>query len=308
MAADLPMNGTSIHPRTRPGPVALTVASLDRMIPFYEGYLGLSLHRRQSDHAELGVGGEPLLQLLERPGAGRARGTTGLYHFAVLVPSRRELARVIARLIERGYPNYPTDHVMTETTYLDDPEGNGIEVYADTPEDGVFSFAGGRFEARDAQGNPRSGRDPLDLDELFRHLRPTDDLRAPMPSETRIGHVHLHVADLAEAVRFYHDGLGFDEMGNAPAFRAAFLSAGGYHHHVGVNTWQGEGAPPPPSGSLGLRHVTFVVPDMLEVGRVRDRLTAHGFEIADQDGGVMTRDPSQNGVLIVPEAPSGSGA
>ena len=290
---------TSIHPRTRLGPVELTVASLDRQIPFYQDYLGLRLRQRQPGQAELGVGGETLLRLIELPAARRVRGTTGLYHFAVLVPSRPELARLIARLIRHGHPNYPTDHLMTETTYLDDLEGNGIEVYTDTPEDGTFSFAGGRFEARDAQGNLRSGRDPLDLDELFRHLSPSDDLNERLPSATVIGHVHLHVADLAEAVGFYHDGLGFDTMGLAPAFQAAFLSAGGYHHHVGVNTWLGEGAPPPPAGGLGLRHFTVIVPDQAEVDRLRERLRLQDAETAAQDGGFLSHDPSGNGVLVV---------
>ena len=290
---------TSIHPRTRLGPVELTVASLDRQIPFYQDYLGLRLRQRQPGQAELGVGGETLLRLIELPAARRVRGTTGLYHFAVLVPSRRDLARVIARLLSRQYPNYPTDHLMTETTYLDDLEGNGIEVYTDTPEDGTFSFAGGRFEARDAQGNLRSGRDPLDLDELFRHLSPSDDLNEPLPSATVIGHVHLHVADLVEAVRFYHDGLGFDTMGLAPTFQAAFLSAGGYHHHVGVNTWLGQGAPPPHAGGLGLHHFTVIVPDQAEVDRLRERLRLQDAETAAQDGGFLSHDPSGNGVLVV---------
>jgi catechol 2,3-dioxygenase len=292
---------TSIDPRTRLGPVELAAAGLDRLVPFYQDFLGLRLQRRADAEAELGAGGEALLRLIELPDAPRRPGTTGLYHFAVLVPSRRELARVIARLISHGYPNYPTDHLMTETTYLDDPEGNGIEVYTDTPEDGIFSFAGGRFEARDAQGNLRSGRDPLDLDELFGHLSPSEDLNAPLPPETVIGHVHLHVADLAAAVRFYRDGLGFDVMGNAPAFRAAFLSAGGYHHHIGVNTWQGEGAPPPAPGSRGLRYVTVIVPDQSEMERIRGRLRALGFAVTAEGSGFRTYDPSNNGVVVLPE-------
>ena len=294
----------AIHPRTRMGLVELTVADLGRLVPFYETYVGLRLIRRSGGMAEMGVGGAPLLRLIEQPGARRVRGTTGLYHFAVLVPSRRELARVIARLFSLRYPNHPTDHLMTETTYLDDPEGNGIEVYADTPEDGIFTFAGGNFEARDALGNARSGRDPLDLEELFRNLSPDDDLQSPMPAETRIGHIHLHVADLAEAVHFYHDGLGFDTMGLAPAFQAAFLSAGGYHHHVGVNTWVGEGAPAPPSGSLGLRRFTVIVPDEAEVTRIAGRLRAQDFASSPQDGGVLARDPSGNTVLVVPDRES----
>lgn len=292
---------TSIHPATRLGPVELTAANLDRLVAFYQGFLGLQLHQREAGRAELGAGGETLLRLVEQPEARRVRGTTGLYHFAVLVPSRRELARVIARLIERGYPTYPTDHLMTETTYLDDVEGNGIEVYTDTPEDGIFSFAGGRFEARDAQGRPRSGRDPLDLDELFRHLEPSDDLNAPLPAETKIGHIHLHVADLDRAVRFYHDGLGFDLMGLAPAFQAAFLSAGGYHHHVGVNTWQGEGAPTPPADALGLHQFTVVVPNEAEVERIRGRLKALGAEFVSGEGSVLAQDPSRNRVRVVAE-------
>ena len=292
---------SSIDPRTRLGPVELTVDGLDRLIPFYQEALGLRLHRRGDGQAELGVGGEALLRLVEQPGAARVRGTTGLYHFAVLVPTRRELARVIGRLFSRRYPNYPTDHLQTETTYLDDPEGNGIEVYADTPEDGTFVFREGRFEARDAQGRPSSGREPLDLDELFRHLAPSDDLEAPLPSETKIGHIHLHVRDLAEAVAFYHDGLGFDVMGMAPAFRAAFLSAGGYHHHIGVNTWQGEGAPPPPAGAAGLRAFTVVVPDAGELERIRRRLRARSIDVSDAAGGFRTQDPSGNTVALLPE-------
>jgi catechol 2,3-dioxygenase len=207
-------------------------------------------------------------------------------------------------LIEREYANYPTDHLMTESTYLDDPEGNGIEVYTDTPEDGVFSFAGGRFFARDAQGRERSGRDPLDLDELFQHLAPDDDLAAPLPPQTKIGHVHLHVADLPQAVRFYHDGLGFDVMGNAPAFRAAFLSAGGYHHHIGLNTWAGEGAPQPPPGALGLRHITVIVPEAAELERIGERLSSLGLRSTFEAGELQTEDSSNNSLRIAVEARS----
>jgi catechol 2,3-dioxygenase len=146
----------TIHPATRIGPVHLTVADLDRQIAFYRRFLGFSQHWRQAAAAGLGAGGEDLLVLTEETNAPRAKGTTGLYHFAVLVPNRRELARVVARLLSLDYPQSPTDHVMTETTYLDDPEGNGIEIYVDTPEDGTFALAGGTFIAHDTDGNLRS--------------------------------------------------------------------------------------------------------------------------------------------------------
>lgn len=292
----------SIHPDTRLGYVSLAVADLDQQIEFYQRVLGFRLHWRKETTAGLGAGGEDLLRLTSLPSGRRIRGTTGLYHFAVLFPSRREFARALARLIALRYPNAPTDHLMTETTYLDDPEGNGIELYADTPERGTWSMADGTFSARDRQGNLRSGRDPLDVEEVLRELRPEDMLDAPVPEQTKIGHVHLHVANLDEAVCFYHGILGFDIQGMAPAFRAAFVSAGGYHHHLGLNTWAGEGAPPPPQNPLGLRYFTVVLPTRDELKRVVSRVEEVGIAREHTAEGVLVRDPSRNGVLLtIPE-------
>jgi catechol 2,3-dioxygenase len=298
MSPHLDDEAPSLSPESRPGPVELTVASLDRLIPFYRDYLGMRLHERQGRRAALGAGGEDLVRLVEEPEGQRPQGTAGLYHFAVLLPERRDLARLIARLITRSYPNYPTDHIMTETTYLSDPEGNGVEVYVDTPEDGYFGFADGAFVARDAGGNARSGRDALDLDELFRNLDPSDPLDEPMPSTTRIGHVHLHVRNLPDAYAFYHRLIGFDDMGYAPAFGAAFLSAGGYHHHLGLNVWLGEGIPPAPPGALGLRHFTMILPSAAEVTAIGDRLESAGRPAAATEGGLLARDPSGIGILL----------
>jgi catechol 2,3-dioxygenase len=144
---------------------------------------------------------------------------------------------------------------MTKTTYLDDPEGNNIELYADTPEDGTFSLVNGVLVARHADGAPSDGREPLDVEALLRELTPEDRLDEPMPPDTTMGHFHLYVADLDASMRFYHDLLGLDNMGLARSFRMGMASAGGYHHHVGFNTWVGQGAPPPPPGALGC--VTF---------------------------------------------------
>jgi catechol 2,3-dioxygenase len=280
------------------GLVHLSVADLDRQIAFYQQVIGLQLHWREGATAGLGAGNEDLLRLTEVRGARRYRGTTGLYHFAILLPNRRELARAIGRLFALRYPNYPTDHIMTKTTYLDDPEGQNIELYTDTPEDGIFGFVNGDFVARRADGTPSDGREPLDVEALFRELSPEDSLDAPMPPETKMGHVHLYVANLDATLRFYHDLLGFDNMGVARSFRMGMVSAGGYHHHIGFNTWVGEGAPPPPADSLGLRYFTVVLPDATELGHVVERIKQAGVVTLSVEDGVLVRDPSQNGVLL----------
>lgn len=288
-----------IDPATRLGYVHLTVADLEREVLFYQNVLSFMLHWEKAATAGLGAGNEDLLRLTELPSARRVHGTTGLYHFAVLLPSRRELARVIARLLSLRYPNAPTDHVMTQTTYLDDPEGNGIEIYVDTPEEGTWGLMNGRFVARDRRGVLRSGRDPLDVDALLRELRPGDPLDAPVLAETTIGHVHLHVADIAEAMRFYHDVLGFEAQIMSPDYGMGFVSAGGYHHHIGFNTWLGEGAPPPPpAGALGLRYFTVVLPSHTELTHVTERVRQAGIATEQTDEGILVRDPSHNGVLL----------
>jgi catechol 2,3-dioxygenase len=288
----------SIHPATRIGHVHLTVADLDRQIDFYQNILGFKLHWRQGPVAGLGAGREDLLQLTEVPGARRVPGTTGLYHFAVLFPNRRELARAVARLFSLRYRNYPTDHVMTKTTYLDDPEDQNIELCADTPEDGTFAILDGALVARHADGAMSDGREPLDVEALLRELRPADRLDEPLPLDTKIGHVHLYVASLDATMRFYHQLLGFDNMGLAGTFRMGMVSAGGYHHHIGFNTWVGKGAPPPPPGSLGLRYFTVVLPDRSELESVVSRLQHVGVEIVQSEAGYLLRDPSENGVLL----------
>ena len=287
-----------IHPQTRIGLVHLTVANLDRQLEFYQRVLGLQLHWREDGAAGLGTGRKDLLRLSELPGAPRKRGTSGLYHFALLLPNRKELARAVARLFGLRYPNYPTDHIMTKTTYLDDPEGQNIELYTDTPEDGTFGFANGAFLARRADGTPSDGREPLDVEALLEHLTPQDRLEAPMPPDTTMGHVHLYVADLEASMRFYQEVLGFDNMGVARAVRMGMVSAGGYHHHIGLNTWVGEGAPPPPPGSQGLRHFTVVLPDRGELERTLERARAAGPPVEQIPEGYLVRDPSQNGVVL----------
>ncbi len=299
-AKSLPKTEFRIHPATRPGHVSLSVADLDRQVKFYQDVIGLQLHWRENAMAGLGVGNADLLRLAEVRSARRYSGTTGLYHFAILLPNRRELARAIGRLFALRYPNYPTDHVMTKTTYLDDPEGQNIELYADTPEDGTFGVVNGVPVARHANGDPSDGREPLDVEALFRELTPDDRLalRAPMPPDTKMGHYHLYVANLDATMRFYHDLLGFDNTGLARSFRMGMVSAGGYHHHVGFNTWVGEGAPPPPPDALGVRYISFVLPNKTELERVVERVQQGGISTEQTGEGILLRDPSQNGVVL----------
>lgn len=288
----------SIHPATLMGHVSLTVANLENQIAFYTRVLGFKLHWQEGDRAGLGTGERELLRLTQEPNLKRYRGVTGLYHFAVLFPNRRELARALARLFALKYENYPTDHIMTKTTYLDDPEGNGIELYAESPEDGTWSLANGEYITRRKDGSLSSGREPLDVDALLRNLKEEDSLDQPIPPETRVGHVHLHVRNIEEAVDFYHGIIGFDVMGVAKAFRMAFVSAGGYHHHLGLNTWQGEGAPPPPGDAAGLHYLTIELPSQEALNQVIERVDAAGLSSSQTQDGLLFHDPSQNGVML----------
>lgn len=288
----------SIHPATTLGHVSLTVASLENQLLFYQQALGFKLHWREGNKAGLGAGGADLLILNEEPNLKKYRGVTGLYHFAVLFPNRRELAIALARLYALKYRNHPTDHIMTKTTYLDDPEGNGIELYAESPEDGTWTMKDGKYETRRADGSWSDGREPLDVEALFKHLKEDDKLDVPIPPETRVGHVHLHVRDIPEALDFYHGIIGFDVMGHAKDFQMAFVSAGGYHHHLGLNTWQGAGAPPPPADAVGLRHFTVDFPDQQSLDEVIARVDAAGIPSNRTEEGILLHDPSQNGIVL----------
>ncbi len=298
-AGDTATRRSSIHPATRLGTVSLAVSSLDRQLEFYRGLLGFTVHWRRENRAGLGAGREDLLELVEEPGARRYAWTTGLYHFAVLFPDRRELARAMGRLFQARYENYPTDHIMTKTTYLRDPEGQEIELYAESPEDGVMGIRGDDFFARRADGTLSNGREPLDVEALFSHLRPDDRLDQPNPPETRIGHVHLYVRDVPEAVDFYTRVIGFNDRGSSARLQAGFVSAGGYHHHVGLNSWIGHGRPPAPEGSLGLRHFTVVLPDQQSFEEVAQRIRAADAAVEEREAGLFLRDASRNGIRIV---------
>src|SRR6266513_6480155 len=286
----------SIAARTGMGAVELAVTDADRAHRFYRDYVGLTPLESGGPELRLGAAGREIVVL--HPGADQPvmPRTSGLYHLAIVVPDRRELARVIGRLARLRWEQYPPDHVMTKANYLWDPDGNGIEIYTESPEDGTMGFANGTFVAYDKDGKPRSGRDPIDLEELFSHLREDDRLEVPMPEATKMGHVHLHVADVDAALRFYHDLVGFDVMGHVPG--VGFVSAGGYHHHLGLNTWAGRGARPAPAGHAGLRRFTIELPTQRDLDDVIGRLE-HGDVTVMQEGEAFSAvDPSANRVVF----------
>jgi catechol 2,3-dioxygenase len=293
-------NAPSIAPATGVGTVHLDVTDGQRAQAFYEYVVGLRRIGGEGDEIRLGAAGREVVVL--HPGASGpvVRHRSGLYHLAIVVPSRRDLAVVIRRLISLRYPNSPTDHVLTKADYLWDPDGNGIEVYTETPEDGTWFFDERTgFAARDRSGGLRSGRDPIDLEDLFGHLDPAGDVDQPMPPGTRMGHVHLHVSHLGDAVDFYHGLIGFDVMGMSARGGAAFVSAGGYHHHLGLNTWAGQGTPPAPAGTSGLRRFTIEVPTERDLEAVLGRLQAGGVGVDAVTAGYEVRDPSRNLARLV---------
>ena len=288
----------SIHPKTLMGTISLKVANLTNQLEFYQKAMGFQLHWQDGNRAGLGAGGRDLLLLTEEPNLKKYRGVTGLYHVAYVFPNKRQLAIAMGRLFALKYPNAPTDHIMTKTTYLDDLEGNGIELYCESPEDGTWRFVNGKYESIRADGSWSDGREPLDVEALFTHLKDDDRLDQPVPPETRIGHMHLHVRDVDEAVDFYHGVIGFDVMGLAKAYQMGFVSAGGYHHHLGLNTWQGRGAPPPPPDAVGLNYYTIDLPNQQACDEVVARVDAAGIPSNQTEAGLFLQDPSQNGVVL----------
>ena len=284
----------SLPAATGVGAVHLSVTDAGRALAYYRDVVGLTPLDVDDGRVHLGSAERELVVLYPGASGGVAQNHTGLYHLALVVPSRRELARVVARLGQLGIDQYPTDHVMTKSDYIWDPDGNGIEIYCESPEDGTFAFAAGTFAAYDNQGRMRSGRDPIDIPALMAELRPEDRLDDPLPPGTRMGHVHLHVRDVDEAVAFYHGLVGFDVMGIGAAIGAAFVSAGGYHHHLGLNTWAGRGAPPPAPNTSGLRHFTIEVPTESDLAELVTRMRDSGVEVSETAEGRFASDPSAN--------------
>lgn len=272
---------------TAPGGVRLVVADLDRAAEFYERTLGLEPLERSPGMVRVGAGDEALVELVHDPGApARPHGTTGLFHLAILVPDRPALAASLRRVAGAGWRfTGASDHLVSEALYLRDPEANGIEIYRDRPPE----------DWPRANGTIQMDSLPLDLEDLLTEPEPPQAER--MAPQTRMGHVHLNVSSLAASEAFYADLLGFDvTVRGYPG--ALFVSAGGYHHHVGLNTWAGEGAPQPPPGARGLRWFELVLPSDGDLRETTARLEQGGFMPQPQDAGALVADPAGNGVLL----------
>jgi catechol 2,3-dioxygenase len=272
---------------TRMGPVHVTVADLERSLAFYRTVVGLEPLVRSPARASLGADGTELLVLVEERGAAPAPRHTGLYHFALLLPERRDLAGWLAHAARDRVPLVGlSDHFVSEAIYLSDPDGHGIEIYWDRPRAFWEGLVGSRLTTM-----------PLDVDNLLGELDGDEPVFTRLPAATVMGHVHLKVAHIPETIEFYRDVLGFGLMA-ALGSQAAFLSAGGYHHHVGANTWESAGAPPPPAGAAALRHATIVLPTVEDRDALMARSTESGRAPEETPEGPVVRDPSGNRLLL----------
>lgn len=278
-------DGFRLPDTTRVQSVHLRVRDLEKTLEFYLDVLGLSETRRGGASVFLSArkGTAPLLTLTADTHArSRLRTTPGLFHVAVLYPNRKELARVFRRVSEHRYPFQGfADHGVSEALYLADPEGNGIELYADRP----------RSEWHTRDGSVEMFTEALDLDNLFTELKSEDGSGTDSPAEAQIGHVHLQVSDLAKAETFYHTVLGFDVTQRSyPG--ALFVAAGGYHHHIGLNIWNSRDASPALPNAPGLVRYTIAVPDDNAIAVIKKRLDemGHPSELSGSARSLMTRD------------------
>lgn len=310
----------SLDPDTTLGVVRLAVADVDRALGFYRRALGLRLLDGEEDALRLGAGGRAIVELVPSPEAPPSEpGTTGLFHLAILVPSRPELGRAARRILRAGWPlSGAADHLVSEALYLEDPEGNGIEISRDRPraewsyEDGAVQMAtlpldlDGLLAAVDAEpdadieaadGGPEADIEAADGEPDAESEVADREPDAEIAAGTRIGHVHLKVGELSSVEGFYADVLGFDV--SVRGYRGAlFLSAGGYHHQIGLNTWTSRGGVAPPADARGLRWFEIVLAGSAELEQAAARVDEHGIEAHSQGDRLRLTDPSGNGVVL----------
>ena len=282
---------TSIHPDTTVGLLSLTVGDLTRSLTFYAEALGFEVLQQEGTEATLGAAGTPLLLLREQAGAApwpRDRQSyAGLYHFAILMPTRADLGRWLGHWLELGFPlPGQGDHLVSEALYLEDPDGHGIEIYRDRPRD----------QWQWIDGQVRMAANPVDIQGLLTEAAQAGEPWAGLPAGTTLGHIHLQVGDIAQAESFYHDLLGVDIVARMPT--ALFISAGGYHHHLGMNTWHSRGAGAAPQSTAGLRFFTIDLTSEDARRAVVARIEAAGFRTVQTNDLVVVQDPWHNTILL----------
>jgi catechol 2,3-dioxygenase len=292
------MNEFRLPAATQIGHAHLQVADLSRALNFYGELVGFKEISRNAETAILSATRKfpaHILLTARADATPKPPRTTGLYHTAIRFPNRRELARAFRRLLEHGWPFQGfADHIVSEALYLADPDNNGVELYTDRP----------REQWRWRNGAVEMATDPLDVENLLREVEKDSAPWEGVHPGTDIGHVHLHVSDLQKAEAFYHGVLGF-EVTQRSYPGALFISAGGYHHHVGLNIWAGKGAPPPPPNAVGLLSFAIRVPDLDTVRTLQERLQTAGFSFEERSTAtsqptILTRDQDGNGVEIGP--------
>jgi catechol 2,3-dioxygenase len=291
------MIDTSLPPDTHIAGVHLRVADTERSLRFYTTMLGFRLVSHEKGRAALSATGSPpeLIRLSELPGARpKPARTTGLYHIAIRLPDRPALARLFQHLLQYEVPlQGAADHRVSEALYLADPDSNGLELYVDRPREQWPVF----------DGQVSMTTQQLDTNDLLAQIPGDRGMWVGIDTGTDIGHVHLQVSDLGQAEEFYHHLIGLDVTQRSyPG--ALFLSAGGYHHHVGVNIWTSQGAPPPPADAAGLVSFGIRIPDPAAWEALVKRLEATGLDVEERTkshdrASVLVRDPSHNGVELV---------
>ncbi|MEL3972521.1 VOC family protein [Rossellomorea oryzaecorticis] len=275
-------------PNTHIDQVTIKVQDIQRSTKFYQEIIGFKVLDQSQNQAHLTADGQtPLLTIVQPENVTpKQPRTTGLYHFAILLPERADLGRILHHFAQLNIPLGSSDHLVSEALYLNDPDGNGIEVYSDKPS-ADWTWNGGQVEM---------AVDPIDARAIL--AEGEGEPWTGLPSKTVMGHLHLHAADLDETADFYTKGLGFEvvsSLGN----QALFLSTGRYHHHIGLNTWNGTGAPKPAESSAGLKSFNVCFPSQEEKDAATNRLKTLGHQVnIDQDGSISTEDPSGNKLYL----------
>jgi catechol 2,3-dioxygenase len=266
--------------------VSINVMNLDEAITFYQDIIGFQVLEQAERKAVLTADGKTPLLTLEQPTDVIAKEgkTSGLYHFALLLPTRADLSVFLRHLLHTKYRFGASDHYVSEALYITDPDGNGIEVYWDRPSS----------EWTWSNGEVAMATEPLDGESL---LAESDAEWSGLPAGTLMGHIHLHVADLQKTDEFYMKGLGFTVVNRYGG--ALFTSTGGYHHHIGLNTWNGVGAPTPKKNSVGLNWYTLVFADEEARNKVIEQLQQIGAVVTQEDDFYVTADPSGNEIHLV---------